>query len=140
MGRRARSWTVPSVGTIETRREINPMTSNIAVNRIGHPDVQGTPRKVSLATIAGAAYIGTLAVAVTYLVINGPAMRKVAERSSAAQIEQENTAFCQRFGMARGTDSFEACASALAEIRKRHGERITRELVDFFRSEETSVG
>jgi hypothetical protein len=72
-----------------------------------------------------------LLVVVVYVAINAPAMSEAGKRDRAEQIDQDNTWFCQRFGMARDTNAFAACASALGEVRRRHEERITRELAGF---------
>jgi hypothetical protein len=106
------------------------MASNIAASVVRLSDAQWSAKKV-LSWSAGAAYIGALVIVMIYVAINAPAMREATERYKAEQIDQDNTAFCQRFGMAGGTDAFAACASALGEVRKRHEERITRDLVGF---------
>lgn len=107
------------------------MTSNVSVGNIGHTSGDLAARK-SLGWAAGVAYVGTLAAVVIYLIINGPAIRAAIETSKAEQIDQENTVFCQKFGMARGSDAFAACASYLEDIRQRHERRVTRDLVGFF--------
>jgi anti-sigma-K factor RskA len=82
---------------------------------------------------AAVAYVAALAGAVIYVFIhvfiNGPAIRAAIESHDAEQIDQENTVFCQNFDMARGTDAFATCASHLADIRKRHAERLARDLM-----------
>jgi hypothetical protein len=81
-----------------------------------------------LAWISGAAYLAAVSGMAIYMIINGPAIWAAREAYNAAQIDQENTQFCQKFGMPRGTDSFATCVGYLADVRKRHAERVAREL------------
>jgi hypothetical protein len=106
------------------------MTSNVSTGSIGYAGTHPTARKF-LAWAPGVAYVGALAVVVIYMIINGPAIRAATESHKAEQIDQENTLFCEKFGMARGTDAFATCASYLADLRKRNEERVTRDLVGF---------
>jgi hypothetical protein len=60
--------------------------------------------------------------------IEGPAIQARAESERAREIEQENSAFCKKFGMAPGTGDFAICRDELMGIRDRERERRNREL------------
>jgi hypothetical protein len=69
---------------------------------------------------------------VIYMIIYGPAIRAEAESRKVEETDQEDTLFCQKFGMPRGTDTFATCASYLADVRKRDEERVSRDLDPIF--------
>jgi len=106
------------------------MASNIATSSIGHSKDHWTARRI-LTWASGLVYVGALTVTGIYMLVNGPAIRAAANSYTAEQIQQENTAFCQRLGIPRGTEAFATCASVLADVRKRHEDRVTRDLVGF---------
>jgi hypothetical protein len=56
-------------------------------------------------------------------VIHGPQMRAAAEAEEARVVEEENQAFCGRFGISPETSRYAHCAAGLAEIRSRHLQR-----------------
>jgi hypothetical protein len=67
-----------------------------------------------------------------YLVTEGSALRRRVEQMRLEEISQENDLFCKKIGMARGTDAFATCASDLAEVRRRHANRISEDYEPFF--------
>jgi hypothetical protein len=75
------------------------------------------------------AYVVGLAVVCTVLIVNGPRLRAVAEAQRAQEIDQENRAFCRKFGLGPETSRYAECAANLMEIRERHELRIASELV-----------
>jgi hypothetical protein len=64
---------------------------------------------------------------VIFVMINGPKMRAVIERERAAEVEEENRAFCTKFALTPGTNAFVACANGLSHIRLQHEERLNRD-------------
>jgi hypothetical protein len=70
-----------------------------------------------------AAYAVSLAAVCSLIVINGPQMRAAAEAEELRVIEEENQAFCGRFGIGPETGRYAQCAAGLAEIRSRHLQR-----------------
>ena len=76
-------------------------------------------------TIKGspAAYLASVAAVCGLLVIYGPQMRAAAETHEVQVIEQEDRAFCSKFGMVPETARYAECAAGLKEIRARHLER-----------------
>jgi hypothetical protein len=58
---------------------------------------------------------------------NGSEARAKAESQKAAEIEQENSAFCNKFGMGPGSSVFAACWDDLMAIRQRERERHSKE-------------
>jgi hypothetical protein len=70
-----------------------------------------------------AVYAVSLVAVCGLIVINGPQMRAAAEVEEARVIEEENQAFCGRFGIAPETSRYAQCAAGLAEIRARHLQR-----------------
>jgi hypothetical protein len=70
-----------------------------------------------------AAYAVSLAVLCSLLVINGPQIRAAAEAEEARVIDEENRAFCSKFGIDPATSRFAECAVGLMEIRARHLQR-----------------
>jgi hypothetical protein len=55
--------------------------------------------------------------------INGPQIRAAAEAHEARLVEEENRAFCGKFGIDPGTTRYAECAAGLADIRARTLER-----------------
>jgi hypothetical protein len=78
-----------------------------------------------VASIACALAAGLLCVMLVVILADGPEMAKRAERERSQQIEQENLAFCEKFGIYRNTTWFADCAKGLTEVRSRHAERIS---------------
>jgi hypothetical protein len=60
---------------------------------------------------------------------HGPELRAAAEAQRTKEIDRENKAFCRRFGIDPGTARYAECAQGLLEIRKRHEQRVTTDLV-----------
>jgi hypothetical protein len=57
------------------------------------------------------------------LAINGPQIRAAAEAEEAHLVEEENRAFCGKFGIGPETSRYAECAAGLTEIRARHLQR-----------------
>jgi hypothetical protein len=89
----------------------------------------GYPAKTIVSRAAAGVYVAILAFVVIWLTINGPALQQAADRHRAEQIDQENTLYCEKFGMSRGTDNFDKCAGYLEEIRRRQTDRINTESI-----------
>jgi len=69
------------------------------------------------------AYVLSLAAICGVIAVNGPQMRAAAEAHEAQIIEEENTAFCSKFGIGHQTSRYADCANGLAEIRARYLQR-----------------
>jgi hypothetical protein len=89
----------------------------------------GYPAKTIVSHAAAAAYVAILAFVVIWLTINAPALQQAAERHRAEQIDQENSLYCEKFGMTRGADNFDKCAGYLEEIRRRQTDRINADSI-----------
>jgi hypothetical protein len=74
-----------------------------------------------------AAAVATAAWILAHAMINGPRARAMIEWQDAAQIAQEDRAFCGKFGVAPGTPALRTCAEELGQIRRRHDERLNRD-------------
>jgi hypothetical protein len=72
----------------------------------------------------GFAVIAAVAAIAVYAVFYAPGMWQAAERLRAEQIGQEDKEFCAKFLMPPGSEGFATCTNNLAEIRKRHAERL----------------
>jgi hypothetical protein len=57
------------------------------------------------------------------LAVNGPQLRAAVDAREAHISEEENKAFCSKFGVGPGTARYAQCASELAQIRARHLQR-----------------
>src|SRR5262245_49849921 len=57
--------------------------------------------------------------------INGPQIRASADAQEARIVDEENRAFCSKFGIGPGTNRYAECAAGLADIRARALERST---------------
>jgi hypothetical protein len=81
-------------------------------------------RTGSLASKVGhlmlAAYFVSVIAVCGLLVVNGPQIRAAAEAREAHIVEEENRAFCSRFGMGPETARYAQCAGDLMQIRARH--------------------
>jgi hypothetical protein len=64
--------------------------------------------------------IAISAVALVCIVISATGMRPFGEAEMQQQIEREDSALCEKFGMPATTDKFLACRSDLADLRSRH--------------------
>jgi hypothetical protein len=89
-------------------------------------------QSVGLLGWLGGAFMG-IAVAVgawilVHALINGPKARAMIEWQNANQIAQEDLALCRKFGAVPGTSAFRTCADELAQIRRRHQERMDSDL------------
>lgn len=60
--------------------------------------------------------------------IYGPAARATAEREEAKAIERESRVFCTGLELVAGSELYARCTDGLAEIRRRHQERLTSDL------------
>ena len=85
-----------------------------------------------VARVAAAVYVVAIAAMCAYAIIYGPKMREMLDRQKSEQIDQQSRFFCQKFGMDPGTTSFAVCVNDLAEIRRRHEERLNQDLAVFF--------
>src|SRR5262245_20987052 len=63
------------------------------------------------------------------LAINGPHIRAAAEAEAARLVEQENRAFCSKFGIGPETNRYAECAAGLTEIRARHLQRNVQDFI-----------
>jgi len=84
-------------------------------------------RKVA-SCVGSAAFLfaaASLAIVTLYMVVNGPQSAKVAELQTAQEIENENVAFCRKLGVDQDSAKFVTCADGLADIRRRHAERLS---------------
>jgi hypothetical protein len=70
-----------------------------------------------------AAYLASVAAVCGLLVIYGPQMRAAAETHEVQVIDQEDRAFCSKFGTGPETARYAECAAGLKEIRARYLER-----------------
>lgn len=61
--------------------------------------------------------------------INGPKLRAAAEAALAQEVNQESDAFCQKYGMAPGSETYRRCKLDLIEIRRRESERWARDAI-----------
>lgn len=79
--------------------------------------------------IAGAVVAGVVLVGLSLTVntmINAPNVWESIDRQNAADIDQENRAFCGKFAIETDTEAYESCAGELAHIRQAHEERLRR--------------
>jgi hypothetical protein len=65
------------------------------------------------------------------IAINGPKLRAAADAALAQQIDQENDAFCRKYGMAPRSQAYQNCKLDLIEFRRTESERWARE-ADFY--------
>jgi hypothetical protein len=103
------------------------MNSTPSIGATGYANTLLNARKI-VTWVPAAAYLATVSGTAIYMFVNGPAIRAAVESYKAEQIDQENTQFCQKFNMPRGTDVFATCVTYLMDIRKREAERVTRDL------------
>ena len=68
--------------------------------------------------------VGALAL---YAVCTAPATLQAAQRANAAQVQQENRAHCEKFGMPPGSEGFASCMTDLTGIRQRQRDRFGAE-------------
>jgi hypothetical protein len=71
---------------------------------------------------AGVFGLGTLYLLLN-ITINGPKLRAAADAALAQEIDQENDAFCQKYGMLPRTEAYQNCKLDLIDIRRRESER-----------------
>jgi hypothetical protein len=57
------------------------------------------------------------------LVVYGSHVRADAETEKARAVEEEDQAFCARFGVGPETTRYSECAAALKDVRSRHDQR-----------------
>lgn len=63
------------------------------------------------------------------LVIYGPQLRTATDAREASIVDQEDKAFCSKFGIGPGTGRYGDCAAGLNEIRTRYLERRVSESI-----------
>ena len=61
-----------------------------------------------------------------------PSDRLIAQEQRRQEIERENAAFCEKYGMPLGTPQHARCAADLMEIRAREDERTAAEVRELF--------
>ena len=61
--------------------------------------------------------------------INGPQVRAAAEAEEARLVEEENRAFCSKFGIGPESSRYAECAAGLTEIRARHLQRSVSDFI-----------
>jgi hypothetical protein len=57
------------------------------------------------------------------LVVYGSHVRAAVEAEKARAVEEEDQAFCARFGIGPETTRYSECAAALTDVRSRHDQR-----------------
>lgn len=92
--------------------------------RAGDTTVVGKSNWTAVAVVAVIVLLGLALVAST--AINGPGVWAAIEQRNAAEVEQEDLAFCTKFGMASDTETFATCTSELAQVRQQQSARIRR--------------
>jgi hypothetical protein len=71
---------------------------------------------IAVLVLPGTVIVGLIA-------IYGPQMRAAADAREARIVEEEDRAFCSKFGVGPGSSRYSDCCAALREIRTRHLER-----------------
>jgi hypothetical protein len=69
------------------------------------------------------AYLFALAAVCGLAFVYGPQIHAAHEAQKGQAIDEENQAFCSRFGVGPGTTRFAECVTALRDVRVRHDER-----------------
>jgi hypothetical protein len=67
-------------------------------------------------------YVISLVAVCVLLAIHGPQIRAAAEAEEARLVEEENRAFCSKFGIGPETNRYAECAASLRETRARSGQ------------------
>jgi len=62
-----------------------------------------------------------------YAIVSAPSALQTAERVKAEQIRMEDREYCEKFRMPPGSEAFATCAADLAELRRRHRDRVVAE-------------
>jgi hypothetical protein len=65
-------------------------------------------------------------------IVADPSARLAAQEQRRQEVERENAAFCEKYGMPVGTAQHDRCAADLMEIRAREDERTAAEVRDLF--------
>jgi hypothetical protein len=76
-----------------------------------------------------ATYLATIAAACALAFVYGSLIHVADEAEKTRAIDEENRGFCGRFGAGPGTTRFAECADALKDVRIRHLQRNTRDLI-----------
>jgi hypothetical protein len=76
-----------------------------------------------LGRVVLAAYLVALAAACGLAIAYGTQIHAANEAQKARAIDEENQAFCSKFGVGPGTTRFAECATALRDVRVHHDER-----------------
>jgi hypothetical protein len=90
-------------------------------------DAAETNRTASL--LIGSLVVLSLGIFGAMLFRHASQVRAAAEAVIAEEIAQENRAFCGKFVAAADTARQAECTSGLADIRKRHQERIASDMI-----------
>jgi hypothetical protein len=67
---------------------------------------------------------GAMAVVAVTMIQKAPQVRAATEQQLAAEIAEENRAYCEKWGMRAGTREHAKCTLELDEIRTRHSKRL----------------
>jgi hypothetical protein len=65
---------------------------------------------------------------VAWAIWNGPAAQAALQQARSAEIADESTAICQKWGMLAGSAKHAECMADLNAVRRRHEERITQDI------------
>lgn len=76
-----------------------------------------------------AVFLASVVAVCSLLVIQGPQLRAAAEARESSIVEQEDKAFCSRFGIGPETGRYAECAAGLKEMRTRYLERSVGESI-----------
>jgi hypothetical protein len=113
-----------SAPTDQLDREEKPMNANISESDAVPGPIRSFVSVISLGTAVGALAI--------YAIVQAPAMWRTAERFKAERIQQEDRTYCDKFRMPPGSENFATCVTYLAEIRRRHRDRLAAEAAGLF--------
>lgn len=105
------------------------------ISKRGRGSVTGSRRLLGQLYDAGsaAAWVagGVFGLMALYLLVNvtmnGPKLRAAADAALAQEIDQENDAFCRKYGMAPRTEAYQNCKLDLIDIRRRESQRWARD-------------
>jgi len=65
-------------------------------------------------------------------IVADPSARLAAQEQGRQEVERENAAFCEKYGIPAGTAQHAGCAADLMEIRASEDERTAAEIRDLF--------
>ena len=82
---------------------------------------------------------GALAVVAVAMVQKAPEVRAATERQLATEIAQENSAYCEKWGMQAGTRQHVICTLDLDEMRARQAKRLALQKCRDFGGENAKI-